>query len=68
MTTTYEPRANDDGTFVIVMRPSCNLARDTNCRIFVTSDEAKAADAVAFLNAGKPRNGGHWLKSTFGLI
>jgi len=68
MTTTYETRANDDGSFVIVMLPSGNLVRDTNCRIFVTKDGGKAADAVEWMNAGHPRKCAHWLKSTFGLV
>lgn len=59
--------AAKDGRFCIVL-PNGNFARDSNCEFWFTSDRTKADAALAFLSAGKPRTGAHWLKSTFGAF
>lgn len=61
----YRVQPNDNGSFCIILANG-NIVRDTNCEFWFTRDPAKAAEAVAYFEAGKPRAGAHWLKSTFG--
>lgn len=63
----YTTRTDDDLRYVIIT-PGGNIARTTNGEAFVTTSADRAEEAAAFLNAGSPRTGAHWLKSTFGLI
>lgn len=64
---TYTIRTDDNLRFV-VLTPGGNVVRTTNGEAFVTTSSERAEEAAAFLSAGKPRRGAHWLKSTFGLM
>jgi hypothetical protein len=66
MLPTHRIEQTRNADYCIVL-PSGNYARDSNCEFWFTSDRDKADAALAYLVAGKPRTGAHWLKSTFGV-